>query len=187
MADNGPSTREQRRGTRSLIGWGAAIAILFGIAVVVWSLQPRGGTTGTQEAPNEAAGPRFDQPQGESTAGTSTQPPARADATSSAPETIGRAARINETAQSGLSLSQGQIETIRNYAAQHQDERSEKVDFSVSVGGAVPQQVQLQDVPDTLAHAIPSYRDNQYAIVGDRFVVVEKQTRRIVAIVPLES
>jgi hypothetical protein len=187
MADNDLTTREERRGTRRVLAWGAAIAIVLGIAVVVWPLLPGGGNTGRQEASNQAAGPRFDQPKGESTAGTTTQPPAGADTSSPSRETVGRAEHINETARTSLSLSQDQIDAIKTFAAQRSGERADTVDFTVSIGSAVPQQAQLRDIPDTLAEAVPNYRDNQYAIVGDRFVVVEKQTRRIVAIVPLQG
>ncbi len=44
--------------------------------------------------------------------------------------------------------------------------------------------VQLHDIPDKLSGTLPSYRGDQYFVVPHQFVIVEKKTRRIVAIVP---
>ncbi len=44
--------------------------------------------------------------------------------------------------------------------------------------------MKLRDVPPQLAQALPGYAKDQYFIVDNQFVVVEKQTRRIVAILP---
>jgi hypothetical protein len=61
------------------------------------------------------------------------------------------------------------------------------VNFSIAVGGAVPEQVKLADFPRQLAQAMPDYAKDQYVVVNNQFVVVERQTRRIVAIVPTQT
>jgi hypothetical protein len=57
----------------------------------------------------------------------------------------------------------------------------------MTVGAAVPGNTQLRDIPPQLAKSLPNFKNDQYLVVGDQFIIVEKQTRRIVAIVPVAA
>jgi uncharacterized protein DUF1236 len=58
-----------------------------------------------------------------------------------------------------------------------------RVDFSVSVGTEVPRTVVLHTVPETVVDIIPEYRDYDYFVVRDQFVIVEPRTHKIVDVI----
>jgi hypothetical protein len=62
-----------------------------------------------------------------------------------------------------------------------------QTNFSIVVGGAVPDSAKLTDMPQQVAQALPNYASDQFFVVNNQFVVVERQTRRIVAIVPVSN
>ena len=64
--------------------------------------------------------------------------------------------------------------------------RVDNVNFSISVGTAVPSRVRIVDVPPTLIEIYPQWRGHQYFVVRDEIVIVER-SRKIVAVVPVGS
>jgi hypothetical protein len=62
--------------------------------------------------------------------------------------------------------------------------RVNNVNFSVSVGIAVPATVRLVEVPTTLIEIYPAWRGHQYFVVRDEIVIVDRD-RRIVSVVPV--
>lgn len=60
-------------------------------------------------------------------------------------------------------------------------------DLTIAVGAAVPQKIALNDVPTSLADKLSAYSGDQYFLVANQFVIVERSTRRIVAIVPVAA
>jgi hypothetical protein len=58
------------------------------------------------------------------------------------------------------------------------------VDFSVSVGTAVPHSVRVYDVPTDIVEIVPEYRGFRYFIVRDEIVIVDPESQEIVAIIP---
>lgn len=79
-------------------------------------------------------------------------------------------------------LEPQQIEAVKDFATSAM--RAGDTNFLVSMGAAVPQGVALQDMPRALGDALPAYINDQYVVVANRFVIVARSTRRIVAIVP---
>ncbi|MCK9916124.1 DUF1236 domain-containing protein [Microbacteriaceae bacterium K1510] len=79
-------------------------------------------------------------------------------------------------------LEPQQIEAVKDFATSAF--RSGDASFLVSMGVAVPQGVALQDMPRALGDALPAYINDQYVVVANRFVIVARSTRRIIAIVP---
>lgn len=61
--------------------------------------------------------------------------------------------------------------------------RVSKVDFSVSVGTAVPRTVHLVPVPTTIVEIQPAWRGYMYFIVGEQIVIVEPDTHKIIAVI----
>lgn len=173
MADD-LTPRAQRRGTRVLFVGAAVAAVVLGIAALVWPL-----LTPTPEH-SDPAGVRATQTEGTSIAGRRTTPPAGA-GTGAGPESVGRAQSITGSAEPAVDLRPEQVEAIRDFAARQ--EPVTEVDFSIVVGAAVPEAARLRDIPADLVNVLPSYRGDRYLVVPGRFVIVERHTRRIIAIV----
>ncbi len=52
------------------------------------------------------------------------------------------------------------------------------------IGAAVPRQVELQDLPREAVRVMQGYAGAQYTMVRDTLVIVHRQARRVVALVP---
>ncbi|MDC7788910.1 DUF1236 domain-containing protein [Rhodoplanes sp. TEM] len=159
---------------------GAAAAVLVGLALLVWMLVPG---YDRHQSTTDATGPRFGQDQGTSTVGRSPTPP---DAAAAPPDPIavGRNEGISATAENQVQLTPPQQEALRSFAQAHAGQQANQVAFTVAVGVAVPRQVELQDVTPELAAAFPAHAGKQYLLMPGRLVVVEPETRRVVAILP---
>ena len=181
------SPREEQRGTGALFTWISVAVVAVGIGLAIWFFVPGFGTS---KVSNEAAnGPRSNQTQGMSVTAQATKPISGTTPTPQATDgsTVGRNERLTGSATADLNLSPDQVTAIKSYAAEHGDQRVKNVNFTMTVGAAVPQQTQLRDIPPSLGRSLRSMSGDQYIIVGTQFIVVEKSTRRIVAIVPLQA
>ena len=58
------------------------------------------------------------------------------------------------------------------------------VNFSLSVGTAVPRDVRLQTLPADVAEVVPQYRGYSFFVVRDEIVIVEPSTSKIVTVLP---
>jgi hypothetical protein len=54
------------------------------------------------------------------------------------------------------------------------------VNFSVSVGTVINEQVTFHDLPPTITEVVPQFRGYRYIVVRDQIVIVEPQTKKIV-------
>jgi len=95
----------------------------------------------------------------------------------------GAAAQIEQSA-APLKLTDQQRQQIRDFFANQKGDRSNGVNFSLAIGSAVPQDVQLQKLPAEVSSALGGFQADQYIIVGNQLVIVEPNARRVVAIVP---
>jgi uncharacterized protein DUF1236 len=178
------SRPEERRGTGWMFGGAAVIALVVGIGMAVWFLVPGFGTS--PEPRN--AGQLSNQTMGASVASQQTKPLKTESPNSTDPSTVGRNADIQQTAKGNLqSFSPDQLHAIQSYVAAHPQDATAQTNFSITVGGAVPTSAKLNDMPQPLAQAMPAYAGDQYLLVNNQFIIVEKQTRRIVAIVPVSN
>jgi len=173
------SQQEERRGTRRIMFGAAVVAVFACIGVLVWVWLPSFHHSARL---TNATGVRTDQAQGSSVAAKTTNPPKLAAHDVVNPPYVGRAHQIESTAKSGLDLKPQQVDAIKSYAATQQ--RLDTVNFPIAVGAAVPTSLKLRDMPANLSNALPAYEDDQFFLVPHQFVIVEKKTRRIVAIVP---
>src|SRR6266540_938914 len=62
--------------------------------------------------------------------------------------------------------------------------RASNVNFSISVGTAVPRTVRVVAVPSTLVEFHPQWRGYRYFVVGDEMIIVDRNNR-IVAVIAL--
>jgi hypothetical protein len=58
------------------------------------------------------------------------------------------------------------------------------VNFSLTVGTAVPRDVRLQTLPSDVVEVVPQYRGYSFFVVRDEIVIVEPSTYRIVTVLP---
>jgi Protein of unknown function (DUF1236) len=58
------------------------------------------------------------------------------------------------------------------------------VNFSLSVGAVIPQDVFLQTLPADVVEVVPQYRGYSFFVVRDEIVIVEPSTHRIVTVLP---
>lgn len=177
--------REEQRGTSAVMVWAAVVAVAAGVGLLVWFFVPGFSTS---NLPNQAAnGLRSNQTQGVSVTAQMTQPQRTTTPRSTDSTTVGRKERLTGSATTDLDLSPDQLQAIKGYAAQHADQKVNSVNFTMTVGAAVPTSTQLHDIPPNLGQSLHSFQGDQYIMVGNQFIVVEKRTRRIVAIVPVPA
>ena len=60
----------------------------------------------------------------------------------------------------------------------------DRVNFSLSVGVAVPRDVRLQPLPSEVVEVVPQYRGYNFVLVKDEIVIVEPSSYQIVAVLP---
>jgi hypothetical protein len=65
--------------------------------------------------------------------------------------------------------------------------RPEHVNFSITVGTAVPRSVRLETLPASLVEVVPEYRGYRYFATEDRIVIVDPRSEDIVAFLPYEG
>ena len=84
----------------------------------------------------------------------------------------------------GVTLNAQQRTTIRTTVLQGSNApRVNNVKFSINVGTVVPRTgVRLVAVPSTLVEIHPAWRGYPYFIVGERIIIVEPESHRIVAV-----
>ena len=58
------------------------------------------------------------------------------------------------------------------------------VNFSLSVGTAIPRDVRLQTLPTEVVEVVPQYRGYSFFVVRDEIVIVEPSTYKIVTVLP---
>lgn len=138
----------------------------------------------TRPVPSPSTGVLSNQGAGESQAGKNKDVTPRQNPTvRSGQNSSGEAADIQKSA-TPLQLSDAQREQIRAYFRGKSANRLKSVDFSVAIGAAVPQKVQLQKLPSEVSSVIGGYQGDDYLVVGDQLVIVDASARRVVAIIP---
>lgn len=83
-----------------------------------------------------------------------------------------------------VQLSQEQHTKIHEVITHDRTAVVDHVNFSVSVGTAVPRSIRVYDVPIDIVDIVPEYRGFRYFIVRDEVVIVDPETLEIVAIIP---
>lgn len=118
---------------------------------------------------------RSQQPAGQSTAG-------RTQSGESQSETQ-RAAEIEHT-EHPTSVSEPQRDEIRQALARLKPDKRDQVDFSLVIGSAVPRDIKLDDLPADITDSLHGYDGDQFLVVQDQLVIVDHQSRRVVALIP---
>ena len=53
------------------------------------------------------------------------------------------------------------------------------------IGGYVPRDYTLYDIPDDYYGYVPGYEGYKYIVVGDELLIIDPETLEIVAIIPI--
>jgi outer membrane biosynthesis protein TonB len=124
--------------------------------------------------------------------GSAAQAPEKA--TGSSRPTVGQSpsqraapnAAAPEGSKSGAStpLSTEQHAKIRDTLRGEKVKRLNNVQFSISVGEAVPRSVHFYRLPARIVRDVPQYRGYDYIMVGDDILILDPRTHRIVAVIP---
>ncbi len=87
-----------------------------------------------------------------------------------------------DAASGAATLSTEQRTTIRNVIRQQSVQPVANVNFSISVGSRVSDNVHFYPVPMELVQIQPHWRGYQFFLVGNQIIVVNPQTHQIVAV-----
>lgn len=128
------------------------------------------------QGPNSLNGTKSDQRAGESAVGKN-QPNRPEDSTGS------KARAIHDSA-GPVTLSPDQKAKAREALAQAGPKRVDHVDYTIMIGAAVPRQAELGELPPAVSQALGGYEGDGYVLVRDQLIIVDKEARRIVAIIP---
>ncbi|MBR1251518.1 DUF1236 domain-containing protein [Bradyrhizobium sp. AUGA SZCCT0169] len=133
--------------------------------------QPPQNTTAQQPSQNTTA----QQPSQSTTAqqpAQSTNPPSNTAQSSST--NVNASVNINDQQRTRVtqSISRLNVQPLTN------------VNFSLSVGTAVPRDVRLQTLPADVVEIVPQYRGYSFFVVRDEIVIVEPSTYQIVTVLP---
>jgi hypothetical protein len=151
------------------------------VGVTLWPFVP-GPETGTPPT-----GDRSSSNVGQTPSGPPAQRSAESSVGKSDPSqedvTGGKARAIKQTSQE-VHLTSQQRQQLRAVVAKPDAPRVEQAAFELMIGAAVPRQVRLIELPAEASEILGGYWANDYLIVKDRLVVVDGESRRVVAIIP---
>jgi hypothetical protein len=157
----------------------AVAALLAGTAVVVAQPTQREAPSGTPGAQTPTPGqpkaepkaaPKAAQPKAEPKAEPKAAPKA-AEPGAGAPGTTTTVTTEQRTQIRQTIISESNAPRVTN------------VNFSLTVGAVVPSTVRIVVLPPRVVEIYPAWRGYYYFLVGDRIVIVERDTLRIVFII----
>jgi hypothetical protein len=82
-----------------------------------------------------------------------------------------------------LELTIAQRQTVFQSISKTQKNHAAPTGFRISVGAHVPDGIELAPLPDTLATLIPAARGYAIAMVEKQVMIVDDETRQVVAVV----
>jgi hypothetical protein len=185
MAEN-LSREEERAGTRRLVMTSSVVAGVLFIGLFAWFAVPQlAGTTDYLGRPPTGA----DKGTASTTVGTGVPTQREAESTHAKNDpagaedsTGGRARRIKESSQS-VSLSKEQRDQLRTIFSSAGGPTTDRPNFEMMIGTSVPRQTELADLPPQAAEVLNGHAGSQYMIAGSDLVVVDRNSRRVAAII----
>lgn len=132
--------------------------------------------TQTQSANPPASGSNQAQsPAGNNSTNTAQQPTSRQNTAERSSNTnVNASVNINDQQRTRISQSISHLNV----------QPLNSVNFSLSVGTAVPRDVRLQPLPSEVVETVPQYRGYDFVLVKDEIVIVEPSSYKIVAVLP---
>jgi hypothetical protein len=137
--------------------------------------QPR-STTGSAQQQNTQSGSASMTQQ----SGSKTQQSGTAGASSS---TSSNAASANTTSNAVANLSTERRSEVTQAFTSTSVNTVSNVNFNVSVGTTITDEIHLAPLPAEVVRIVPQYRGYQYVVVRDEIVIVEPRTKKIVEVI----
>ncbi|MBV9462194.1 MAG: DUF1236 domain-containing protein [Bradyrhizobium sp.] len=170
-------------GIRHLFLGVAIIAAVLLIGIAVWPVvmqnpigTPKGGANPATAPDITVARGAPAQQSAESTVGKNS---------SSGNDANGARAKDIKQSSQALQLNPQQRQQIKDVIARQTDApRVAKAPFEMMIGTAVPREVPLKDIPAEISQVMNGFKGDQYVLVQDEMVIVDHDSRRVVAIVP---
>jgi hypothetical protein len=170
-------------GTRRLMVGGACCAAVLFVAVIAWPLitenklgTPPSGANPAQTSSTTVGNSAPAQRAAESTVGKN-DPAGLEDSTG------GKARAIQQSTRT-LQLDDRQRQQIKDILGRQSVARVQNPTFEMMIGASVPAQIELRDLPPEITQVMNGYWGDQYILAGDKMVIVDQHSRRVVAIVP---
>ena len=132
---------------------------------------PAPATGQQQQAPTSS---QAQQAPGAGTANTSAQPSTATNNAQSSSTNVNASININDQQRTRVSesITRLNVQPVNN------------VNFSLTVGTAVPRDIHLQTLPADVVEVVPQYRGYSFFVVRDEIVIVEPSTYQIVTVLP---
>jgi hypothetical protein len=73
---------------------------------------------------------------------------------------------------------------LRDIIASQSAAQESSANYKLMIGARVPQAIPLRPMPREAVHLVPRYKDFDFAIVKDRIVIVQRNTRQIDTMIP---
>jgi hypothetical protein len=145
---------------------------------------PKGAEKAKPGMAQEKAGEKAGAQTGQSTTGQ--QKPSSQTQTQQG-TTKGTTSQGTSSSSGSVQLSQEQRTKVRDVIVTESSARVESVDFSISVGTSLPQRIHVRarPLPAVLVEIVPQYRTYKFIIVRDEILIIDPETFRIVAIIPV--
>ena len=145
------------------------------------SSQPS-GTSAPAQAQTGSPAPANSQAQQAPASGganTTAQQPAQP---SNAPSNTAQSSSTNVNAS--ISINDQQRTRVTESITRLNVQPVNNVNFSLTVGTAIPRDIRLQTLPADVVEVVPQYRGYSFFVVRDEIVIVEPSTYKIVTVLP---
>jgi DNA mismatch repair ATPase MutL len=150
---------------------------------------PTGTSEPTQVQTNTAT-PAAGQPQQPPASSQAQQAPASGNANTAAQQPASQPSTATDSAQSStnvnasVNINDQQRTRVAESITRLNVQPLTNVNFSLTVGTAVPRDIRLQTLPADVVEVVPQYRGYSFFVVRDEIVIVEPSTYQIVTVLP---
>jgi hypothetical protein len=151
---------------------------------------PSTGTSEPTQAQTNTATPATGQPQQPPASSQAQQAPASGNANTAAqqpasqPSTATNSAQSSTNVNASVNINDQQRTRVAESITRLNVQPLTNVNFSLTVGTAVPRDIRLQTLPADVVEVVPQYRGYSFFVVRDEIVIVEPSTYQIVTVLP---
>ena len=148
------------------------------------------GTSQPTQAQTNTATPATGQPQQPPASSQAQQAPASGNANTAAqqpasqPSTATNSAQSSTNVNASVNINDQQRTRVAESITRLNVQPLTNVNFSLTVGTAVPRDIRLQTLPADVGEVVPQYRGYSFFVVRDEIVIVEPSTYQIVTVLP---
>lgn len=146
------------------------------------------GTSQPTQAQTNTTTPATGQPQQSPASSQAQQAPASGNANAQQPakqpSTATNTAQSSTTVNAPVNINDQQRTRVAESITRLNVQPLANVNFSLTVGTAVPRDIRLQTLPADVVEVVPQYRGYNFFVVRDEIVIVEPSTYQIVTVLP---